>query len=86
MVVGHISLLHSEGSNNPLGIETVTDRISFFPYFIVKDFVGLFALGSVLAFFVFFYPNYLGHADNYIEANPIVTPAHIVPEWYFLPF
>jgi len=47
----------------------------------VKDLVGLFTLGTVLAFFVFFYPNYLGHADNYIEANPIVTPAHIVPEW-----
>ena len=57
LVVAHISLLHSEGSNNPLGIETVTDRIAFFPYFIVKDFVGLFALSFCLFFFVFFFPN-----------------------------
>jgi len=54
LVVTHISLLHSEGSNNPLGIETVTDRVSFFPYFIVKDFVGFFVLSTFLVFFVFF--------------------------------
>jgi ubiquinol-cytochrome c reductase cytochrome b subunit len=85
-VVAHISLLHAEGSNNPLGIENVVDRIPFAPYLIIKDVLGLCILGTVLAFLVFFYPNYLGHTDNYIEANPMVTPAHIVPEWYFLPF
>lgn len=86
LVVAHISLLHAEGSNNPLGIENVADRIPFAPYLIIKDVLGLCIMGIVLAFFVFFYPNYLGHTDNYIEANAMVTPAHIVPEWYFLPF
>jgi quinol-cytochrome oxidoreductase complex cytochrome b subunit len=81
LVVAHISLLHAEGSNNPLGIETVADRIPFGPYFYIKDIFGMFVMLLFFSFFVFFYPNYLGHTDNYIEANPMVTPAHIVPEW-----
>ena len=66
--------------------EAEKDTLPFWPYFVIKD---LFALVLILAIFfavVGFMPNYLGHPDNYIEANPLVTPAHIVPEWYFLPF
>jgi len=81
LVVAHISLLHAEGSNNPLGIETVADRIPFGPYFYIKDIFGMFVMFALLSFFVFFYPNEMGHPDNYLEANPMVTPAHIVPEW-----
>ena len=58
----------------------------FTPYFTAKDSVGLVAFVLIFALFVFYMPNYMGHADNYIEANPLSTPAHIVPEWYFLPF
>jgi ubiquinol-cytochrome c reductase cytochrome b subunit len=82
----HLALLHVDGSSNPLGVETKVDKISFYPYFYVKDFFGFLILMTVFTFFVFFYPNYLGHTDNYIPANPMVTPVHIVPEWYFLPF
>jgi ubiquinol-cytochrome c reductase cytochrome b subunit len=86
LTIAHLSLLHSAGSNNPLGINTNVDFISFYPYFYVKDLFSIFILIGVFSFFVFFYPNALGHADNYIPANPLVTPPHIVPEWYFLPF
>ena len=82
----HIALLHQEGSNNPLGIETKIDKIAMFPYFIVKDLLGLIIFFLFFSLFIYFFPNVLGHSDNYIEANPMVTPAHIVPEWYFLPF
>jgi ubiquinol-cytochrome c reductase cytochrome b subunit len=86
LVIVHLSLLHTTGSNNPLGINKNIDTVSFYPYFYVKDLFAFFALLAFFSFFVFFYPNALGHADNYIPANPLVTPAHIVPEWYFLPF
>ena len=82
----HLSLLHTSGSNNPLGINTNVDTVSFYPYFYVKDLLAFFILIALFSFFVFFYPNVLGHSDNYIPANPLVTPPHIVPEWYFLPF
>ena len=82
----HLVLLHMEGSSNPLGVDSRTDRIGFYPYFYVKDLFGFLIMMLIFSGFVFFNPNYLGHADNYIEANPMVTPAHIVPEWYFLPF
>lgn len=88
VVVLHIWALHQHGSNNPLGIDVKTpqDTIPFHPYYTVKDCVtfGLFFI--VFGAFVFFAPNSLGHPDNYIPANPMVTPPHIVPEWYFLPF
>jgi len=86
LVIVHLSLLHTTGSNNPLGINKNVDTVSFYPYFYVKDLFAFLALVAFFSFFVFFYPNTLGHADNYIPANPLVTPAHIVPEWYFLPF
>lgn len=88
-VVGlHLVALHQHGSNNPLGIDPKgpQDRIPFHPYYTVKDFLGFGVFFLVFAWFVFFQPNYLGHPDNYTPANPMVTPAHIVPEWYFLPF
>ncbi len=88
VVILHVWALHTNGSNNPTGIEIKDkqDSIPFHPYYTIKD---LFGLGVFLIFFsafLFYAPNYLGHPDNYIPANPLVTPAHIVPEWYFLPF
>ncbi len=84
----HIAALHITGSNNPLGIEVKgpADTLPFHPYYTIKDSVGICVYLIVFALLVFFAPNYLGHSDNYIPANPLVTPAHIVPEWYFLPF
>nr|QPN54043.1 apocytochrome b [Phytophthora chlamydospora] len=85
-VLIHLILLHEVGSNNPLGITLKTENIPFYPYFYTKDLFGLMVLFLVFFIFVFYYPNTLGHPDNYIEANPMKTPLHIVPEWYFLPF
>ncbi len=84
----HIAALHVSGSNNPLGIEPKSDKdtVPFSPYYTVKDLFGLCVFLIVYAAFVFYAPNYMGHPDNYTPANPMVTPAHIVPEWYFLPF
>ncbi|PIR39172.1 MAG: cytochrome b [Alphaproteobacteria bacterium CG11_big_fil_rev_8_21_14_0_20_39_49] len=88
LVVLHVVALHVNGSNNPTGVEPKTekDTIPFHPYYTVKDFFGFGIFFLVFAYFLFFAPNYLGHPDNYIPADPMVTPAHIVPEWYFLPF
>src|SRR5918998_5720422 len=84
----HLMALHQHGSNNPLGIDRrgPQDSIPFHPYYTVKDMFGLLVFLLFFAVFVFYAPNLLGHPDNYIPANPMVTPAHIVPEWYFLPF
>ncbi|MEO0667589.1 MAG: cytochrome b N-terminal domain-containing protein [Pseudomonadota bacterium] len=94
LVILHIWAFHTTGNNNPTGVEVrrtskedaAKDTLPFWPYFVIKD---LFALAVILVVFfavVGFMPNYLGHPDNYVEANPLATPAHIVPEWYFLPF
>lgn len=80
----HIAALHQYGSNNPLGTNSSVDKISFYPYFYVKDLVGWVSFAIFFSIFIYFYPNILGHPDNYIPANPMSTPAHIVPEWYFL--
>ena len=82
----HLILLHQYGSGNPLGIDLKNENIAFYPYYYVKDLFGFFALMLAFFAFVFFAPNSLGHPDNYIMADPMTTPAHIVPEWYFLPF
>jgi len=82
----HLALLHKEGSNNPIGFDVGVDDIVFYPYFVVKD---VFAFSCFLIFFttfIFYFPNILNHFDNYIPANPLETPAHVVPEWYFLPY
>ena len=81
LVVAHLIALHIHGSNNPNGVTGHSDRYAFHPYFIFKDLVTIFSLFLVLSIFVFFFPNVLGHSDNYIPANPMVTPASIVPEW-----
>ncbi len=84
----HIVALHITGSNNPLGIDVKTpqDTLPFHPYYTAKDSIGICVYLLVFACIVFFAPNWLNHPDNSIPANPLVTPAHIVPEWYFLPF
>ena len=94
LVIVHIWAFHTTGNNNPTGVEVrrtskedaAKDTLPFWPYFVIKD---LFALAVIMVLFmavVGFMPNYLGHPDNYIPANPLATPSHIVPEWYFLPF
>jgi ubiquinol-cytochrome c reductase cytochrome b/c1 subunit len=88
VVVLHIWALHMVGQNNPTGIEpkTETDTVAFTPYATIKDGFFLLVFCLLLGWFVFYIPNFLGHPDNYIPANPAVTPTHIVPEWYYLPF
>jgi ubiquinol-cytochrome c reductase cytochrome b subunit len=88
VVILHIWALHVPGNNNPVGISVKgkQDTVPFHPYYTVKDGFALTVFIILFAYFIFFAPNVLGHADNYIQANPLVTPAHIVPEWYLLPF
>ena len=92
LVFLHLALLHEAGSGNPLGIESKTvdgiyvDGQRFHPHYTIKDLHGILLYLFGYLFFVFFAPNFFGHPDNYIPANPDQTPAHIVPEWYFLPF
>ena len=88
LTILHIWALHVAGQNNPTGLEvkTKSDTVPMTPYAVMKDVFALAVFATLFAWFVFFAPDYLGHADNYIEANPLVTPPHIVPEWYFLPF
>jgi ubiquinol-cytochrome c reductase cytochrome b subunit len=89
VVILHIWALHVPGNNNPTGVEVQDvekDTVPFHPYYTVKDGFAIAIFLILFAFFVFYAPNVLGHADNYVEANPLVTPAHIVPEWYLLPF
>ena len=88
VIILHIWALHIPGSNNPTGVDVKgeQDTVPFHPYYTAKDGFGLGVFMLIFATFIFFSPNLLGHPDNYIEANPLSTPAHIVPEWYFLPF
>jgi len=88
VIILHIWALHIPGSNNPTGVDVKgeQDTVPFHPYYTAKDAVGLGVFLLLFALLIFFSPNLLGHPDNYIEANPLSTPAHIVPEWYFLPF
>ena len=88
VVILHLVALHRFGSNNPIGIDPSgpQDTVPFHPYYTIKDFFGLSVFLTLFAAAIFFFPNFMGHPDNYIPANPMQTPAHIVPEWYFLPF
>ena len=88
IVILHVWALHVAGQNNPTGldVQTKSDTVPMTPYATSKDLFALSIFIMMFAWFVFFAPDYLGHADNYIKANPLVTPAHIVPEWYYLPF
>lgn len=81
----HLLFLHQSGSRNPLGLVSDRDVIIFHPYFSVKDLVGFCILWLVLGSIVLFSPNILIDPENFIPANPLVTPTHIQPEWYFLP-
>lgn len=75
-------MLHKEGSNNPVGSDASIDDIPFYPYFVSKDIFALSCFLIFFAVFVFYSPNILNHPDNYLPANPLETPAHVVPEWY----
>ena len=88
VIILHIWALHIPGSGNPTGVDVKgeQDTVPFHPYYTAKDAVGVGVFMLLFAFLLFFWPNYLGHPDNYIPANPLSTPAHIVPEWYFWPF
>ncbi|MFW2830888.1 cytochrome b [Sphingomonas sp. ID0503] len=88
VIILHIWALHIPGSNNPTGVDVKgpQDTVPFHPYYTAKDGFGAAVFFLIFALLVFFAPNLLGHPDNYIQANPLSTPAHIVPEWYFLPF
>ncbi len=88
VVVLHVWALHVAGQNNPLGIDVKSkeDTVAFTPYATIKDLFATVLILILLGWLVFYIPNFLGHADNYIPADPLKTPAHIVPEWYFLPF
>lgn len=80
LVILHLILLHEFGSTNPLGLYFKVDYVTFSPYYTLKDLFGIFVALLVFSFFVFAIPNFLGHSDNFIKANPLVTPTHIVPE------
>jgi len=89
VVALHVWALHVAGQNNPTGVEVKDvkrDTVPFTPYATIKDGFAMVVFLAFFSWFIFYVPNYLGHPDNYIDANPMVTPAHIVPEWYFLPF
>lgn len=88
VVILHVWALHVTGQTNPTGVEVKSeqDTVAFTPYATMKDMLAMVMFLVVLAYFIFYMPNFLGHPDNYIEAQPLVTPAHIVPEWYYLPF
>lgn len=84
LVLVHLIALHENGSNNPIGQSAYIDMTPFHPYFTIKDLFGFAVFSIFFSYFIFFDPNLLGHTDNYIPANPLVTPPHIQPEWYFL--
>nr|QXG19359.1 cytochrome b [Drosophila miranda] len=84
MTMIHLLFLHQTGSNNPIGLNSNIDKIPFHPYFTFKDIVGFIVMIFLLISLVLINPNLLGDPDNFIPANPLVTPAHIQPEWYFL--
>ncbi|MEI6730249.1 MAG: cytochrome b N-terminal domain-containing protein, partial [Pseudomonadota bacterium] len=88
IVILHIWALHQHGSNNPTGVDVKTpkDTVPFNPFYTIKDLFGMGVFLIIFSYLVFFQPNLLGDPDNYIPANPMSTPPHIVPEWYFLPF
>ena len=82
----HLALLHKHGSNSPIGSDTGVDDVPFYPYFFSKDLFAFTVFLFIFGSFVFYAPNVLNHPDNYIPADPMETPAHVVPEWYFLAF
>lgn len=86
LTIFHLALLHKNGSNNPISSDSNIDNITFYPYFLAKDTFAFCCFLLFFTLFIFYLPNILNHSDNYINANPLETPAHVVPEWYFLPY
>jgi len=86
LICGHLVMLHTDGSSDPLTLPATADKVTFHPYYTFKDTFIFFVTFALFAALVFYSPNKLGHSDNFLPANPLVTPAHIVPEWYFTPF
>jgi ubiquinol-cytochrome c reductase cytochrome b/c1 subunit len=88
VVILHVWAFHTTGNNNPTGVQPKSkkDTLPFHPYYTIKDLYAIVVFMILFSWFAFYVPNYMGHPDNYIKANPLVTPSHIVPEWYFLPF
>ena len=84
LAIVHLVYLHVDGSNNPIGLNSSMDCVSFHAFYTSKDLFGFFFLFFLFFFIVFFLPNFLGDAENFIQANSLVTPVHIQPEWYFL--
>lgn len=84
LIIVHLIALHIGGSNNPIGLDSNIDKLVFHPYYSIKDLFGYTLFTLLYIYLIFFDPNWLGHSDNYIPANPLVTPTHIQPEWYFL--
>ena len=84
LIIVHLVLLHTTGSNSPTGLNPNSDKIPFHIYFTVKDAYGFILLFILIALLIFYIPNYFGDPENFINANPLVTPVHIMPEWYFL--
>lgn len=82
--VVHLVFLHEVGANNPLGVNSFGDSVSFHPYYSFKDLFGVVLVVFIMAFFVLVFPSLMGDPENFIPANPLVTPVHIQPEWYFL--
>jgi len=80
LVLVHLIALHEHGSNNPIGIDSNIDKVPFHPYYSIKDLLGYAVFALIFTYVVYFIPNTMGHPDNYIPANPLVTPAHIQPE------
>ena len=86
LTIIHLALLHRVGSSSPIGSDTGVDDVPFYPYYFAKDLFAFTCFMLFFGIFVFFFPNYLNHPDNCIPADPMETPKHLVPEWYFLPF
>lgn len=86
VIATHLAALHSYGSSDPLTLDISYNKVTFHPYFTLKDTYIFFVVLAVFVGIVCFAPNLLGHSDNFLPADPLVTPAHIVPEWYFTPF
>ena len=86
MTLVHLALLHKEGSNNPIGSDFDGDIVPFYPYYFYKDLFAFSCFLAIFGYFIFYNPDYLNHPDNYVKADPMKTPLHVIPEWYFLVF
>jgi len=86
LAIVHLNFLHLSGSSNPSQLDDSIDDITFYPYFYLKDLFMFLITLAIFLYFITYYPDYFGHCDNYVPANNLVTPSHLVPEWYFLSY